>query len=99
MSHYTIEYDPRTESELRRLPLRLRRRIDDQLEYLRAAPFRSHPSLKVKATSEVHGVWHFHVTKEVRVFYTTRGSVLWVILVERSRGVTKSAVREIRKRL
>ncbi len=99
MSLYTIEYDPRTESELRRLPLRLRRRIDDQLEYLRAAPFRSHPGLQVKATSEVHGVWHFRVTKEVRVFYTTHGSVLWVILVERSRGVSRSAVREIRKRL
>ncbi|MFZ0829664.1 MAG: hypothetical protein WCB18_01805 [Thermoplasmata archaeon] len=99
MSLYTIEYDPRTESELRRLPLRLRRRIDDQLEYLRAAPFRSHPGLQVKATSEVHGVWHFHVTKEVRVFYTTHGSVLWVILVERSRGVSRRTVLEIRKRL
>jgi mRNA-degrading endonuclease RelE of RelBE toxin-antitoxin system len=99
LSQYTIEYDPRTESELRRLPLPLRKRIDVQLEYLRAAPFRSHPGLKVKATREVHGVWHFHVTKDVRVFYTTYGSILWVVLVERSRGVSKSAVRDIRKRL
>jgi mRNA-degrading endonuclease RelE of RelBE toxin-antitoxin system len=95
---YRIEYDPRTESDLRRLPLRLRKRIDNQLEYLRAAPFRSHPGLQVKATGEVHGVWHFHVTKEVRVFYTTHGSVLWVILVERSRGVDRKTVREVRNR-
>jgi mRNA-degrading endonuclease RelE of RelBE toxin-antitoxin system len=99
LSLYTIEYDPRTESELRKLPLRLRRRIDDQLEYLRAAPFRSHLGLAVRATRAVHGVWHFHVTKEVRVFYTTHGSVLWVILVERSRGVSRKSVREIRRRL
>ena len=98
MNLYRIEYDPRTESDLRRLPLRLRKRIDNQLEYLRAAPFRSHPGLQVKATGEVHGVWHFHVTKEVRVFYTTHGSVLWVILVERSRGVDRKTVREIRNR-
>ena len=98
MNLYRIEYDPRTESDLRRLPLRLRKRIDNQLEYLRAAPFRSHPGLQVKATGEVHGVWHFHVTKEVRVFYTTHGSVLWVILVERSRGVDRKTVREVRNR-
>ena len=98
MSLYTIGSDPRTESELLRLPLRVRRRIDEQLEYLRAAPFRSHPGIQVKATREVHGVWHFHVTKEVRVFYTTQGAVLWVILIERSRGVSRRTVREIRKR-
>ena len=99
MSLYALEYDPRTEHELKRLPLRLRRRIDEPLEYLRGAPFRSHPIVQVKATSQVHGVWHFHAAKDVRVFYTTQGDVLWVLMVERSRGVSKKAVREIRKRL
>ena len=98
MTTYTVEYDPRTESELRRLPLRLRRRVDDQLEFLRAAPFRSHPGLSVKATREVPGVWHFHVARDVRVFYATQGSMLRVILVDRSEGVSPKTLRELRKR-
>lgn len=99
MSLYEVEYDPRTESELRRLPLRLRRKIDRQLEYLRAAPFRSHPGVLVKATREVHGVWHFHASEDVRVFYTTQGPVVWVLMVEQSIGVSKKTVGEIRRRL
>ncbi len=98
MSLYEVEYDPRTEPELRALSLRLRRRIDQQLEYLRAAPFRSHPGVQVKATGEVHGVWHFHVTKNVRVFYTTTGSTIWVVMVERSAGVGRRTLREIERR-
>ncbi len=99
MSLYRLEYHPRTESELRRLPLRLRRRIDWQLEFLRAAPFRSHPGVRVKATRKVHGIWHFHASKEVRVFYTTHGEVLWVVKIDRSKGVKPSSLRELRKRL
>lgn len=99
MSLYSVEYDPRTETELRKLPARLRRRIDQQLEFLRAAPFRSHPGVTVKATGGVIGVWHFHVTQDVRVHYTTIGPVLWVVMVEQSAGVTRKSVREIRKRM
>ena len=99
MTLYSVEYDPRTESELRRLPLRLRQRIDQQLEYLRAAPFRSHPGVRVKATREIHGVWHFHAAKDVRVFYLTQGPVLWVVMIERSRSVNRKAIQEIRRRL
>lgn len=99
MSLYSVAYDPRTEAELRRLPARLRRRIDQQLEFLRAAPFRSHPGLTVKATGGVLGVWHFHVAKDVRVFYMAIGPVLWVVMVERSAGVTRKSVREVRKRM
>ena len=98
MSLYSVEYDPRTEAELRRLPVQLRRRIDQQLEFLRAAPFRSHPGVTVKATGGVLGVWHFHVTKDIRVHYTIIGPVLWVVMVERSTGVTRKSVRELRKR-
>lgn len=98
MSHYSIQYDPRTESELRRLPVALRRLIDRKLEYLRASPFRSHPVVLVKPTAEVDGVWHFHVGKEVRVYYLVEGRVIWVLKVERSAGVTRKVLRELRKR-
>ncbi len=98
MTLYEVEYDPRTEAELRRLPLRLRRKIDLQLEYLRAGPFRSHSGVHVKATGGVHGVLHFHAAKDVRVFYTTAGATLWVLMIERSAGVSRKTIREIRKR-
>ena len=99
MSLYSVEYHPRTEAELRRLSVRIRRRVDQQLEFLRAAPFRSHPGVTVKATGGVLGVWHFHVSKDIRVHYTTIGPVLLVVMVERSTGVTRKSVREIRKRV
>jgi mRNA-degrading endonuclease RelE of RelBE toxin-antitoxin system len=99
LSLYSVEYDPRTEAELRKLPIRLRRRIDQQLEFLRAAPFRSHPGVTVKATAGVLGVWHFHASRVVRVHYATIGPVLWVVMVERSPGVTRRSIRELRKRM
>lgn len=99
MSLYEVKYDPRTESELLQLPIRLRRQIDRQLELLRAAPFRSHPGLRVKATRVVHGVWHFHAAKDVRVFYMTVGSSVWVLMVDRGQGVGRRTVRELRKRV
>ena len=99
MSLYKVEYDPRTEPELRKLSTRTRRLIDQKLEFLRAAPYRSHPGLAVKSTSEVPGVWHFHAAKDVRVYYTTFGAVLWVVLVERGAGVTRKTIGEVRKRI
>jgi mRNA-degrading endonuclease RelE of RelBE toxin-antitoxin system len=89
---YSVEFDPRTESELRALPPRTRRLIFRQLEYLRAAPFRSHPGVLVKATKEAHGVWHFHAAKDVRVYYMIHGPIIRVLLVERSAGVNQKTV-------
>jgi mRNA-degrading endonuclease RelE of RelBE toxin-antitoxin system len=99
LSLYSIEYDPRTEVELRRLSIRLRRRLAQQLEFLRAAPFRSHPAVTVKATGGVVGVWHFHVARDVRAYYMTVGPVLWVVMIERGAGVTRKSVRGLRQRL
>lgn len=98
MSRYSIEYDPRTESELRRLPVAVRRQIDHQLELLSASPFRSHPGVHVKPTAQVDGVWHFHAGRHVRVYYFVVGAVVWVVNVERSPGVTRKVLRELRKR-
>lgn len=99
MSRYSVEYDPRTELEIRKLPVRIQREIARRLEYLSASPFRSHPGIQVKPTAGVHGVWHFHVGKNVRVYYLAEGATLWVVKVERSAGVTHGALREIRKRV
>lgn len=98
MSRYSVQYDPRTEIELRGLPIAVRRRIDRCLEYLRASPFRSHPGVHVKPPAQVDGVWHFHVGKDVRVYYLVDGFTVWVLKVERSPGVTRKVVRELRKR-
>jgi mRNA-degrading endonuclease RelE of RelBE toxin-antitoxin system len=99
LSQYAIEFDSRTEPELKRLPVRVRRQIDLNLEYLSAGPFRSHPGVAVKPTAEVHGVWHFHVGNQTRVYYIVEGATLWVVKVENSAGVDRKALREIRKRL
>jgi mRNA-degrading endonuclease YafQ of YafQ-DinJ toxin-antitoxin module len=53
----------------------------------------------VKEVGDLRGVWRFHVASDVRVFYTVVGDVLWVIMVEKSAGVTKKTVRELRRRL
>ncbi len=98
LNPYSVEFDPRAVRDGARLPLRVRRRILAQLEFLRAAPFRSHPGVQVKEIAEVRGVWRFYATANVRVFYSVVGDRLRVIMIERSAGVTDKAVRELRKR-
>jgi mRNA-degrading endonuclease RelE of RelBE toxin-antitoxin system len=99
LSQYAIEFDPQTEPELKRLPVRVRRQVDLKLEYLSAGPFRSHPGVSVKPTAEVHGVWHFHVGNQLRVYYIVEGAALWIVKVEFSAGLDRKALRELRKRL
>lgn len=99
MTLYEVGYDPRTEGELRKLSLRMRRKIDSQLEYLRASPFRSHPGVETKPTADVEGIWHFHAARDVRVYYLTVGPVLWVVMVERGAGITSKTTRELQRRL
>jgi mRNA-degrading endonuclease RelE of RelBE toxin-antitoxin system len=99
LNPYSIEFDSRAARDGARLPLATRRRIRAQLEFLRAAPFRSHPGVQVKEIAEVRGVWRFHATTEVRVFYTVVGEGLWVILIAKSPGVTEATMRELRRRI
>jgi mRNA-degrading endonuclease RelE of RelBE toxin-antitoxin system len=99
LSPYSIEFDPRAVGDGARLPLKIRSRIRAQLEFLRAAPYRSHPGVQVKEISEVRGVWRFHATSEVRVFYSVVGERLWVIMIARGAGVTDKTIRELRRRV
>ncbi|MGA7861890.1 MAG: hypothetical protein WCB19_08560 [Thermoplasmata archaeon] len=99
LNPYLIGFDPRAVRDGSKLSVSLRRRILEQLEFLRAAPFRSHPGVLIKEVAELRGVWRFHVSSDVRVFYTVAGDMLWVVMIERSAGVTKKTVRELRRRL
>jgi mRNA-degrading endonuclease RelE of RelBE toxin-antitoxin system len=99
LNPYRIEFDPRAVRDGAKLSVSLRRRIQLNLEFLRAAPFRSHPGVSVKEVADLRGVWRFHVAPDVRVFYTVVGDILWVVLIEKSAGVTKRTIRELRRRL
>jgi mRNA-degrading endonuclease RelE of RelBE toxin-antitoxin system len=99
LNPYRVEFDLRAVRDGAKLSVSVRRRIREKLEFLRAAPFRSHPGVSVKEVGDLRGVWRFHVASDVRVFYTVVGDVLWVILVEKSAGVTKKTIRELRRRL
>ena len=99
MNPYSVKFDSRAVRDGARLPFGIRRRIRAQLEFLRAAPYRSHPGVQVKELAEVRGVWRFHATTEVRVFYTVIGECLWVVMMARSARVTDKTIRELRKRL
>jgi mRNA-degrading endonuclease RelE of RelBE toxin-antitoxin system len=99
LNPYPVEFDSRAVRDGARLPSEIRRRIRAQLEFLRAAPYRSHPGVQVKEIAEVRGVWRFHATAEVRVFYSVVGERLWVIMIARSAGVTDTTIRELRKRI
>jgi mRNA-degrading endonuclease RelE of RelBE toxin-antitoxin system len=98
LNPYRIEFDPQAVKDGAKLSATLRRRILEKLDFLGAAPFRSHPGVLVKEVAEFRGVWRFHVAADVRVFYTVEGNVLWVILIERSAGMTSKTIREIRRR-
>ncbi|MCI4343244.1 MAG: hypothetical protein L3J92_03895 [Thermoplasmata archaeon] len=99
LTPYQIGFDPRAVRDGAKLPAPLRRRILDRLEFLRAAPFRSHPGVSVKEIAELRGVWRFHVATDVRVFYAVTGEMVWVVMIERSAGVTQKTLRELRRRL
>ena len=99
MNPYPLEFDSRAVRDGARLHWETRRRIRAQLEFLRAAPYRSHPGVQVKEIAEARGVWRFHATTEVRVFYSVVGDRLWVIMIARSAGVTGKTIRELRTRM
>jgi mRNA-degrading endonuclease RelE of RelBE toxin-antitoxin system len=99
LNPYRIGFDPRAVRDGAKLPAPLRRRILDKLEFLRAAPFRSHPGVLVKEVAELRGIWRFHVASDVRVFYAVVGDTIWVVMIERSVGVTRGTVRELQRRL
>lgn|GEM_PF-2148808 len=98
LNPYRVDFDPRAVRDGTRLPVSLRRRILEKLEFLRAAPFRSHPGVLIKEVAELRGVWRFHVASDVRVFYTVVGDMIWVVMIERSAGMTKKSIRELRRR-
>jgi mRNA-degrading endonuclease RelE of RelBE toxin-antitoxin system len=99
LTPYRIDFDPRADRDGAKLPVAVRRRIREKLEFLRAAPFRSHPGVLVKEAAEVRGIWRFHASSDVRVFYTVMGDVLWVVMIDRSAGRTRKTVPELRRRL
>jgi mRNA-degrading endonuclease RelE of RelBE toxin-antitoxin system len=98
LTPYQVGFDSRAVRDGARLSVSLRQRIRTKLEFLQAAPFRSHPGVPVKEVAELRGVWRFHVASDVRVFYTVVGDLLWVVMIERSPGVTMKTVRELRRR-
>ncbi len=99
MSLYSVEFDPRALDEAPRLPVRLRKRLKEDLEYLRAGPFRPHPGVAVKELRDLRGVWRFHLDRKRRVFYATVDDRLVVVLIDRNAGVTPSTLAELARRL
>jgi mRNA-degrading endonuclease RelE of RelBE toxin-antitoxin system len=99
LNPYRVGFDPRAIRDGAKLPASLRRRILANLEFLRAAPFRSHPGVLVKEVADLRGVWRFHVASDVRVFYAVIGDMIWVVMIEKSAGVTRGTVRELQRRL
>ena len=99
MSLYSIEFDPRALDGATRLPPRLRCRLREDLEHLRADPFRSHPGVQVKEIRELRGVWRFHLGRRTRAFYVTIEDRLIVVMVDPSARVTPRTLAELRRLL
>jgi mRNA-degrading endonuclease RelE of RelBE toxin-antitoxin system len=98
LTPYLVSFDARAVRDGSKLSGALRREILRRLEFLRAAPFRSHPGVMVKEVAELRGVWRFHVASNIRVFYSVVGDMIWVLMIERSPGVTGKTLRELRRR-
>ena len=99
MSLYSVEFDSRALDEASELPRRLRRRLREDLEFLRAGPFRSHPGVPVKEIRDLRGIWRFHLDSGSRVFYAAVDHRLIVILIDRSPAVTLRTLAELKRRL
>ncbi len=99
LTPYQLRFDPRAIRDGSRLTVGIRRRVLRRLEFLRAAPFRSHPGVLVKEVAEFRGVWRFHLAADVRVHYIVFGDMVWVVLIERSAGITGKTLEEVRRRV
>ncbi|HEV2317603.1 MAG TPA: hypothetical protein VGV89_08535 [Thermoplasmata archaeon] len=99
MIPYSVEFDPQALDEASRIPPRPRRRLKEDLEYLRAGPFRSHPGVRVKEIRHLRGVWRFHLGRGPRVFYMTLEDRPTVVKVDVSAGVSKRTLAELKRRL
>lgn len=99
MSLYKVEFDSRGLDEALQLPHRLRHRLKEDLEYLRAGPFRSHPGVSVKEIRELRGVWRFHLDRRHRIFYITIGERVIVVMVDRGAGISHRTLAELHRRL
>ncbi|MDE1819973.1 MAG: hypothetical protein KGJ23_11390 [Euryarchaeota archaeon] len=98
MSLYQVKRLPEVDRETEHLSLVLKRRLREDLEYLRSGPHRSYPWLQVKELRDLRGVWRFHLDKRTRVFYVVRDEAIIVVLVERAAGVTARTLAELRRR-
>jgi mRNA-degrading endonuclease RelE of RelBE toxin-antitoxin system len=95
---YEIEFRPEAAAEGRRLPPRIQIALREKLEYLRSAPFRSYPWLRVKELGDIRGVWRFHLDRW-RVFYRVEGTRIIVGMIElRDSAYTHKARRKLRMR-
>jgi hypothetical protein len=94
-----VEFDPRPFRDGSKLSLVVRRRIREKLEFLRAAPFRSHPGVLVKEIVERRRFWRFQGASDIRRFSTVVGDTIWALRIERSAGVTDKTRRELCRRL
>jgi len=99
VSLYSVEFDPQALAEALRMTPRLRRRLKEDLEYLRAGPFRSHPGVLVKEIRELRGVWRFHLDRSHRVFYITIEDRLIVVMVDRSERISRRTLADLDRRL
>jgi mRNA-degrading endonuclease RelE of RelBE toxin-antitoxin system len=99
VSLYSVEFHPNGLAEAAKLPRRLRQRLKVDLEYLRAAPFRSHPGVLVKEIREIRGVWRFHLDRRRRVFFVTVDDRLIVIRMDQGPGITSRTLAELRRRI
>jgi mRNA-degrading endonuclease RelE of RelBE toxin-antitoxin system len=99
LTRYTVEFDRQALDEAATLPAQLRVRLKEDLEFLRASPFRSHPGVKVKEIRDQRGVWRFHLGRSHRVFYTTVESRLIVLMIDESSGISSRTLSELSRRL
>lgn len=74
---YQVRFLLPAEKEFHALPKRLQRRFREQLPYLEANPYRSHPFLPVKDVGQVPGVWRFPLG-DYRVFFQVEGTTVWI---------------------
>jgi mRNA-degrading endonuclease RelE of RelBE toxin-antitoxin system len=100
VSRYRVGYEPEADDEYWKLPAGLKRKLQNQLRYLRAGPFRSYPGLQVKEVEGVPGAWRFHLGRH-RVFYRVDGITIWVVMIwkDRPSAYSDSTLREVRRRM
>jgi mRNA interferase RelE/StbE len=80
MSPYTIQYTPRADRDLEKLPRETAQKVIRAIHNLREDPY--HAIKKIKACNPIHPIYSFRAQRDIRVLLSIHNEILIIHILE-----------------